>query len=893
MRTGKISVENLSGGELTSAPLLATPSKYSRLLQNFYINTEGHIKKVPGWSPISNQVSGIQITAGLEFKKTDGTTIILIGGRSGSAGRFCRVDNQVIVPVKTDFSNTNKIYFSQVGDIVVISNNQDVPVSYDGTTVGAVTMPGNTSTVLFTGSGLNDLSVTLASAAAVVYLVEIDGVGTVTITPTFTGSGVNNMTVPNPNYSGGAACTFDVVMDSAGSGDTLKYNLNGGAFTTGQALSTGTAQEYVNHINYASGGTWPTEQALTGSEITVGGINISNGTTGNNLANTFQVNLVEEFTAGAWRYVLYGLVNGSQTGRLISVQPDTFYNLGFGFNVKITSANFTANARNTSFRFANRATDIGVGYLKAVATTGNNNTDQYEIQMLGDLSYQWRKNGGSWTVKTISSANFMGYDTIDSAYSIRFKNWTGNTVGATYLFQVDGAATPDTYKWRKNSEAYTTTVAIVSGPVLLKEGIFIQFASFTGHTNADAWAFAPAQDTVKTKIGAAAYTTGIPITGALQTIASGIQFKFSSINGHTLNDKWTIPVSQTLRFGKSYTYKNRLWIIASDKLTAYHSALSLPTDFTGTGSGYLDFRYVISTGDELVDISSMLNYQVFFMKNHVVVYSGSDPTDAGDYAIQQVIPETGVISTDCIVNVGSDIYFLSSRGVKGLKQVLNTGALDVNNVSAPIDADIVAAISANTDGIYSSGHYPDLGLIFFQIGTTIFTFNYRNGSWSRIVVPSTNDVSKILSMFKGSSGELYMGGYDYLFKFNPATTTYNFNSQAPSYKWTGPMWKATTAESMFLSEMVLRLASTTAATLTLKVRGIGFDTEVEDQSTFNEQTLQVSAITTLNAVFNFVTAPLYGAGKYVQIEISETPVYVDNADLEIAGVEISGELGIR
>jgi hypothetical protein len=230
--------------------------------------------------------------------------------------------------------------------------------------------------------------------------------------------------------------------------------------------------------------------------------------------------------------------------------------------------------------------------------------------------------------------------------------------------------------------------------------------------------------------------------------------------------------------------------------------------------------------------------------------------------------------------------------VKGLKQVLNTGAMDVNNVSAPIDSDIVAAIAANTIGVYSSAHYQKLGLVMFQIGYTIFVFNYRQNSWSRIVIPSTNDVSKILSMFQSSAGEVYMGGYDYLFQFDPAVATYNFNGQAPTYQWTGPMWKATTADSLFLTEMVLRLASTAAATLTLKIRAVGFDTGVEDQAAFNEQTLTVDAITTNDAVFNFVRAAIEGAGKYVQIDITETPTYVSNGDVEIAAVEINGELGI-
>jgi hypothetical protein len=318
----------------------------------------------------------------------------------------------------------------------------------------------------------------------------------------------------------------------------------------------------------------------------------------------------------------------------------------------------------------------------------------------------------------------------------------------------------------------------------------------------------------------------------------------------------------------------------------------LPSDFTGVTAGYFDFRYVVPEGDELIEISSVLNYLVFFFKNHIVIYSGTDPTAEGDFAIYQNMSGVGVVAAGVVVKVGSDIMFLTSRGVKGLQQVINAGALNVNNVSGAIDSDIVAAIAANTSGVYASAHYQKYGLVLFLIGTTIFVYNYAQSAWSRIVIPSANDVSKVLSMFTSSEGELLMGGYDYLFQFDPAVATFNFAGQAPTYRWTGPMWKTTTAESMFFNELLLRLASSAAVTFTIKARAIGFDTGVEDQAAFNEQTITVPAITTNDAVFNFARIPLFGAGRYIQIDLTETPNYVDNSDVEIAAVEIHGELGI-
>lgn len=972
MRTGKIPVNNVSGGEVTSAPLLETPAKYSRLLQNFYINSKGHISKVPGFSPASQKIQGVQILTGIDFKKSDGTSIILVSGRAQSSGvsaalagngissrlvtftgagvndlttnalytgigtavytievaqgyaapgydiwrwkkdsgtwnyfggssplpatidlgdgvliaiatssghttgdkwtftarnphlndaaisgaytgaenavfeveidaegapdtfrwrkdagawtsgvaitgaaqllsdgvnisfvattghsysykwtvtatatttkgALYRLDNGQLSSVKSDFASLNPLYMSQIGDVVVCSNNSDRPVAYDGSSISNVNMPFGNS-VEFVGTGTNDFTadVTFTYIDAT-YEVVVDGVATMTVVPTYSGTGKNDLSVPNPNFSGAAATgVFEAEIDATGAGDTFKYNVNGGPFVESNALSTLTA--------------------------------------------------------------------GTMMGTVV--------------------------------------------HLKASSTVGHNSEDVYEFQVSTAGTpdkFKWRKNGGAWSAE-INCPAYPTYQALDADYSISFVSATDNTVNDVFSFQVDGATNKDTFKWRKDGGAWTEGVSVSNVQQELSDSISVKFKYFTGHNIGDAWSMNVARDTVKFKKVGEDYTTGQLITGELQEIVSGVQFKFSSINGHTLNDKWTIPVTSNVRIGKTYPYRNRLWGIGNDRLTGYYSDLRLPTDFIGSGAGYIDFRYVIPEGDELMDICSVLNYLAFFFRNHIVVYAGTDPTATGDFVMYQTLAGVGLVAPETVVPVGSDIYFLTDKGVKGLKQILNSGTLNVDNVSAPIDQDIVDAIKANTSGDYDSAHYAKYGLVMFLIGASIFVFNYRNNSWSRIILPSANTASLILSMFNDSQGDLYMGGYDYLFKFDPAASTFNFNGQAPTYKWKTGAIPVTTADSMYFTELLLRLASFNAATLTVKARAIGFDTEYEDQATFNEQTVQIDAKTPSDVISNFVRASLDGAGKYIQLEITETPVYTDNLDLEFIGMEISGEI---
>lgn len=64
--------------------------------------------------------------------------------------------------------------------------------------------------------------------------------------------------------------------------------------------------------------------------------------------------------------------------------------------------------------------------------------------------------------------------------------YTGTTSGSTFEVEIDGIG-PDTFKWRKDSEAYTTGVVITGVEQTLKEGITILFTKTSGHTLTDKW----------------------------------------------------------------------------------------------------------------------------------------------------------------------------------------------------------------------------------------------------------------------------------------------------------------------------------------------------------------------------------------------------------------------
>ena len=58
-------------------------------------------------------------------------------------------------------------------------------------------------------------------------------------------------------------------------------------------------------------------------------------------------------------------------------------------------------------------------------------------------------------------------------------------VATTFDVQIDATGTPDTFKWRKGTGAYTSGVAITGAAQLLSDGVSVTFNATTGHTLTD------------------------------------------------------------------------------------------------------------------------------------------------------------------------------------------------------------------------------------------------------------------------------------------------------------------------------------------------------------------------------------------------------------------------
>ena len=218
---------------------------------------------------------------------------------------------------------------------------------------------------------------------------------------------------------------------------------------------------------------------------------------------------------------------------------------------------------------------------------------------------------------------------------------------------------------------------------------------------------------------------------------------------------------------KLHVYKDRMWAIdKADRMTVLCSADGDPSDWTTVdNAGSANFTSILGEGDELLDMATFVNYIVFFFRNHILIYSGAAPIPSGEWTLVQQIDRTGVTQTGVIQPVGTDLWYVHDTGIKSLRQVVTTGAVNVRDVSEVIDETLVPTIVAATRR--GSIHYPARKWVMFLADDFIWIYDYGIKAWSHIKFDTVGIPSRqVHDMMITSEGIVYFMGGEELLRFD-------------------------------------------------------------------------------------------------------------------------------
>lgn len=197
----------------------------------------------------------------------------------------------------------------------------------------------------------------------------------------------------------------------------------------------------------------------------------------------------------------------------------------------------------------------------------------------------------------------------------------------------------------------------------------------------------------------------------------------------------------------------RLWYGFGQSL--YWSDLLIGEAWGGGSSGYINLDKVWADGtDEVVKVVDHNGFLVIFGKRQILVYKGAN--EPATMSIEDKIVGVGCSARDSVQQIGDDVLFLSSSGVKSLNRTIQQKSLPLLDISKNVKSDLLDSFSSSNK--VKSVYADKEGLYLLAFDNKLFAFNtsarledgtFKVTTWTGLVNGT--------SFYQCKSGDLYIG----------------------------------------------------------------------------------------------------------------------------------------
>jgi hypothetical protein len=166
----------------------------------------------------------------------------------------------------------------------------------------------------------------------------------------------------------------------------------------------------------------------------------------------------------------------------------------------------------------------------------------------------------------------------------------------------------------------------------------------------------------------------------------------------------------------------RLWIanFADDKSTIYWSDLLIGEKFSGGSSGSIDLSLAWPNGyDTIINIAAHNNNLIIFGKDSILVYEGAD--DPATMVLSDTIKGLGLRCRCGVVNIGTDLLFMSYQGLRSLGRAIQEKSLPIADLSRSVKTellDILASEARSFRAVFS----PENSFVLFTFRDSRVTY---------------------------------------------------------------------------------------------------------------------------------------------------------------------------
>jgi hypothetical protein len=201
------------------------------------------------------------------------------------------------------------------------------------------------------------------------------------------------------------------------------------------------------------------------------------------------------------------------------------------------------------------------------------------------------------------------------------------------------------------------------------------------------------------------------------------------------------------------------------------SAIGLPADWQGTGSGFKNMSNQSAGSETLTALGRYQNLMAVFARRSIQIwYLDPDPLQNVQ---RQVLDNIGTFAPRSVVSFGDvDVFFLADSGVRSLRARDSSNQAGASDVGTPIDDEVVAYLATLTEAERNAAVAvlePISGRYILAAGTRAYVFSYyasaKISAWSRY------DLDFAVSDFVSLDGRIWARGADTVYLYGGETGT--------------------------------------------------------------------------------------------------------------------------
>ena len=251
----------------------------------------------------------------------------------------------------------------------------------------------------------------------------------------------------------------------------------------------------------------------------------------------------------------------------------------------------------------------------------------------------------------------------------------------------------------------------------------------------------------------------------------------------------------------------------ADKHTVYWSDTLDGAVWSGGATGSIDLDTVWPDGhDEITALAQHNNFLVIFGRRAILLYQGADTPASME--LYDAIEGIGCIARDSVQNTGSDVIFLSERGVLSLSRLIQEKSSPMRDISKNVRDALLLLLSYETGDIRSAYSPEDaFYLLTFPTNNSLYCFDMRgmleDGSARATIWDSINP----LCFHTARDGTLLMGHAEGITQYA------GYQDDGESYEfqyYTNPMSFGQAAMLKFLKKLAFTIIGGASSVLNLK-----------------------------------------------------------------------------